>query len=91
MAYGRFTTTVAPGSTSMIIQQTGAPVALEETGWLNRLARGVFSRPGETLSLQPTLLLLERKIEGLDRCGPSEFPEPTPVSISRNNLYLLIS
>jgi hypothetical protein len=34
-------------------------------GWLNRLARGVFSRPGEALSLYPALHLLERKIKGL--------------------------
>lgn len=35
------------------------------SGWLNRLARGVYSRPGETLSLHASLLALERKIEGL--------------------------
>ena len=40
-------------------------------GWLNRLARGVFSRPGETLLLQPTLLLLEHKVEGLHVGGKS--------------------
>lgn len=40
-------------------------------GWLNRLARGVFSRPGETLLLYPSLLLLERKVEGLHVGGKS--------------------
>ena len=35
------------------------------SGWLNRLARGVYARPGEPLSLQTSLLALERKIEGL--------------------------
>lgn len=40
-------------------------------GWLNRLARGVFQRPGETLSLHASLLLLERRIEGLHVGGKS--------------------
>jgi hypothetical protein len=35
------------------------------SGWLNRLARGVYSKPGEPLSLHPALRLLERKIDGL--------------------------
>jgi hypothetical protein len=35
------------------------------SGWLNRLTRGVYSRPGETLSLHASLLSLERKVEGL--------------------------
>jgi hypothetical protein len=40
-------------------------------GWLNRLARGVFSRPGESLSLYPSLHLLERAIKGLHVGGKS--------------------
>lgn len=40
-------------------------------GWLERLARGVFSRPGEALSLHPSLLLLERRVEGLHVGGKS--------------------
>ncbi len=35
------------------------------SGWLNRLARGVYSRPGEILSLHASLLALERKVEAL--------------------------
>lgn len=35
------------------------------SGWLQRLARGVFCKPGEKLRLHPTLLVLERQIEGL--------------------------
>jgi len=35
------------------------------SGWLKRLARGVYTRPGESLSLHPSLLVLERQIEGL--------------------------
>lgn len=41
------------------------------SGWLERLARGVYCRPGEALALHPTLLLLERKIEGLHVGGKS--------------------
>jgi Transcriptional regulator, AbiEi antitoxin N-terminal domain len=35
------------------------------SGWLTRLARGVYLRPGEELSLHPSLRLLESKIDGL--------------------------
>ena len=34
-------------------------------GWLKRLARGVYCRPGETLLLHPSLVALERQIAGL--------------------------
>jgi hypothetical protein len=40
-------------------------------GWLNRLTRGVFSRPGEALSLYPALHLLERNVKGLHVGGKS--------------------
>ena len=40
-------------------------------GWLERLARGVYMRPGEALSLYPSLLLLERRVEGLHVGGKS--------------------
>lgn len=40
-------------------------------GWLERLARGVFSRPGEALSRDASLLLLERRVEGLHVGGKS--------------------
>ena len=36
-----------------------------KAGWLVRLAPGVYSRPGESLSLHPCLKFLERKIQGL--------------------------
>src|SRR5712692_5877307 len=35
------------------------------SGWLKRLARGVYTRPGETLLLHPSLVALERQIAGL--------------------------
>lgn len=41
------------------------------SGWLTRLARGVYSRPGEPLKLEPSLLLLERKVAGLHVGGKS--------------------
>lgn len=40
-------------------------------GWLTRLARGVFCRPNDTLSLYPSLLLLERRFKGLHVGGKS--------------------
>ena len=41
------------------------------SGWLNRLARGVYCRPGDPLALYPSLSLLQRKIEGLHVGGKS--------------------
>ena len=40
-------------------------------GWLTRLARGVFGRPSDTLALHPSLLLLQRRFEGLHVGGKS--------------------
>ncbi|WP_454764036.1 type IV toxin-antitoxin system AbiEi family antitoxin domain-containing protein [Cupriavidus campinensis] len=40
-------------------------------GWLKRLTRGVFCRPNDTLVLHPSLLLLERRLEGLHVGGKS--------------------
>jgi hypothetical protein len=36
-----------------------------KSGWLVRLAHGVYSRPGEALTLHPCLKFLQRKIQGL--------------------------
>jgi hypothetical protein len=41
------------------------------SGWLKRLARGVYCRPGEALSLHPSLVVLERQISGLHVGGKS--------------------
>ncbi|MES9811649.1 MAG: type IV toxin-antitoxin system AbiEi family antitoxin domain-containing protein [Candidatus Thiodiazotropha sp.] len=41
------------------------------SGWLERLARGVFCRPGEKLLLEPSLRFLERRIKGLHVGGKS--------------------
>jgi hypothetical protein len=35
------------------------------SGWLNRLGRGVYSRPDDPLALHPSLELLQQKIDGL--------------------------
>lgn len=40
-------------------------------GWLMRLARGVYCRPNDTLSLHPSLLLLQRRLDGLHVGGKS--------------------
>jgi hypothetical protein len=40
-------------------------------GWLTRLARGVYCRPNDSLALHPSLLLLQRRFEGLHVGGKS--------------------
>lgn len=40
-------------------------------GWLTRLMRGVYGRPNDTLALYPSLLLLQRKLDGLHLGGKS--------------------
>lgn len=40
-------------------------------GWLSRLMRGVYCRPNETLALYPSLVLLQRKLDGLHVGGKS--------------------
>lgn len=34
-------------------------------GWMTRLVRGVFSRPNDELALHPSIVLLQRSVEGL--------------------------
>jgi hypothetical protein len=41
------------------------------SGWLTRLARGVYCRPNDTLTLYPSLLLLERQFPGIHVGGKS--------------------
>lgn len=41
------------------------------SGWLTRLARGVYYRPNDTLALHPSLLLLQRRFNGLHVGGKS--------------------
>lgn len=35
------------------------------SGWLHRLARGIYCKPGETLHLHPSVLVLQRQVTGL--------------------------
>src|SRR3989337_174902 len=39
------------------------------SGWLKRLGRGVYCRPGEALSLHPSLVVLQQQIDGLHVAG----------------------
>src|SRR5882672_91572 len=73
----RLYTRVAPGRplTSHDLAALGISADLAvhyvRAGWLVRLARGVFSRPNDTLALHPSLVLLQRRIEGLHVGGKS--------------------
>ncbi len=40
-------------------------------GWLKRLMRGVFCRPNDSLTLHPSLCVLQRRLEGLHVGGKS--------------------
>ena len=42
-----------------------------KAGWLTRLTRGVYCRPNDTLALHPSLLLLQRRFDGLHVGGKS--------------------
>ena len=39
------------------------------SGWLKRLGRGVYCRPGEALSLHPSLVVLQQQIAGFHVAG----------------------
>lgn len=41
------------------------------SGWLQRLMRGVYCRPNESLALNPSLLMLQRQFDGLHVGGKS--------------------
>lgn len=64
-------TRVAPGTplTSEDLATLGISADLAvhyvRSGWLVRLARGVFCRPSDTLALPPSLALLQRRFAGL--------------------------
>ena len=57
------------------------------SGWLRRLARGVYSKPAETLELHPSLVVLQRRLAGLhvggktalDWYGVRQYLEQRPV------------
>lgn len=67
----------APGtpltSADLATQGISADLAVHyvRSGWLTRLMRGVYCRPGDTLTLYPSLRLLERNLGGLHVGGKS--------------------
>jgi len=64
-------TQLTPGSpvTSAQLARMGISADLAvhyaRAGWLKRLARGVYCRPGDALSLHPSLVLLQQQVAGL--------------------------
>lgn len=70
-------TKILPGSpvTSVQLADMGISADLAvhyaRAGWLKRLARGVYCRPGESLELHPSLLVLEKQVAGLHVGGKS--------------------
>jgi hypothetical protein len=67
-----------PGGTPLTSQDLRArgisadlAVHYARTGWLKRLGRGVYTRSGDALLLHPSLLVLQRQIEGLHVGGKS--------------------
>lgn len=70
-------TRLAPGaplaSEDLVALGISADLAVHyvRAGWLTRLTRGVYCRPNETLVLHPSLLLLQRKLDGLHVGGKS--------------------
>lgn len=70
-------TRLAPGtpltSEDLVALGISADLAVHyvRAGWLTRLARGVFCRPNDAPVLHPSLLLLQRRFEGLHVGGKS--------------------
>jgi hypothetical protein len=68
---------VAPGTplTSSDLAVLGISADLTvyyvRAGWLSRLARGVYCRPNDPPALQPSIVLLQRNLEGLHVSGKS--------------------
>jgi len=66
MLYGRAAAGTPLTSVELAALGISADLAVHyaRTGWLVRLARGIYSRRGEPLQLYPSLGLLERTIDG---------------------------
>ena len=73
----RLYTHLAPGTprTSRDLAALGISADLAvhyvRAGWLERLARGVYSRPNDPPALHPSIVLLQRNFEGLHVGGKS--------------------
>ncbi len=65
--YTRLTPGVPLTSADLAALGISADLAVHyvRTDWLTRLARGVYCKPNDTLALHPSLLLLQRKFDGL--------------------------
>lgn len=70
-------TRLAPGtpltSADLAVLGISADLAVHyvRSGWLTRLARGVYARPNDPVALHPSLVLLERRVDGLHVGGKS--------------------
>lgn len=70
-------TSLAPGTPVTSEDLAGLGISADlavhyvRAGWLERLARGVYCRPNDPPALYPSLLLLQRKFEGLHVGGRS--------------------
>ena len=60
-------------SEDLAVQGISADLAVHyvRVGWPFRLARGVYCRPTDTLELHPSLILLQRAVDGLHVGGKS--------------------
>ena len=86
-------TRLAPGtpltSEDLVGLRISADLAVHyvRSGWLERLARGVYCRPNDPPSLHPSIALLQRRFEGLHVGGKSalewhgirQYVSPRPV------------
>lgn len=62
---------VTPKDLAALAISADLAVHYVRSGWLERLARGVYLRPGDQLALHPSLLVLQRSFEGLHVGGKS--------------------
>lgn len=70
-------TRLAPGTPLTTADLAGLDISADlavhyvRSGWLKRLSRGVYCRPGENLTLHASLQLLQRQFDGLHVGGKS--------------------
>lgn len=70
-------TLLAPGTPITSADLTALGISADlgvhyvRAGWLQRLARGIYCRPNDPLALHPSLVLLQRSLEGLHVGGKS--------------------
>jgi hypothetical protein len=71
--YGQWASGTPLTSEDLAARSISADLAVHyvRAGWLRRLARGVYCRPGDTLQLHPCLILLQRAVDGLHVGGKS--------------------